>query len=91
MPLQLKFGQMIKKRRSFTLSSSGIYHFFSFSLTPSIFKHGNNLNFSNSLHGLVRGDNMELGRDSDTGGQVHNKITFPSNTKLSVLVPVFLP
>ncbi|CAK7328425.1 unnamed protein product [Dovyalis caffra] len=23
-----------------------------------------------SLHGLVRGDNMELGRDSDTGGQV---------------------
>jgi hypothetical protein len=26
--------------------------------------------FMNSLHGLVRGDNMELGRDSDTGGQV---------------------
>ncbi|KAG0501514.1 hypothetical protein HPP92_001586 [Vanilla planifolia] len=24
----------------------------------------------NSLHGLVRGENMELGRDSDTGGQV---------------------
>lgn len=23
-----------------------------------------------SLHGLVRGDRMELGRDSDTGGQV---------------------
>ena len=23
-----------------------------------------------SLHGLVRGDDMELGRDSDTGGQV---------------------
>ncbi|XAR48833.1 Sucrose-phosphate synthase [Bertholletia excelsa] len=23
-----------------------------------------------SLHGLVRGDNMELGRDSDTGGQI---------------------
>lgn len=22
------------------------------------------------MHGLVRGDNMELGRDSDTGGQV---------------------
>jgi hypothetical protein len=22
------------------------------------------------LHGLVRGENMELGRDSDTGGQV---------------------
>lgn len=26
--------------------------------------------FACSLHGLVRGDNMELGRDSDTGGQV---------------------
>lgn len=24
-----------------------------------------------SLHGLVRGENMELGSDSDTGGQVH--------------------
>ena len=24
----------------------------------------------NSLHGLIRGENMELGRDSDTGGQV---------------------
>ncbi|KAG6428161.1 hypothetical protein SASPL_112410 [Salvia splendens] len=23
-----------------------------------------------SLHGLIRGDNMELGRDSDTGGQI---------------------
>lgn len=23
-----------------------------------------------SLHGLIRGENMELGRDSDTGGQV---------------------
>ena len=23
-----------------------------------------------SMHGLVRGENMELGRDSDTGGQV---------------------
>lgn len=23
-----------------------------------------------SIHGLVRGENMELGRDSDTGGQV---------------------
>jgi hypothetical protein len=22
------------------------------------------------MHGLVRGENMELGRDSDTGGQV---------------------
>lgn len=28
-----------------------------------------------SLHGLVRGENMELGRDSDTGGQV----VFPRN------------
>lgn len=24
-----------------------------------------------SLHGLIRGENMELGRDSDTGGQVN--------------------
>lgn len=24
-----------------------------------------------SVHGLVRGENMELGRDSDTGGQVN--------------------
>jgi hypothetical protein len=24
-----------------------------------------------SIHGLVRGENMELGRDSDTGGQVN--------------------
>jgi sucrose-phosphate synthase len=32
----------------------------------------NNLGFASrcSLHGLVRGENMELGRDSDTGGQV---------------------
>lgn len=28
------------------------------------------LMLSCSIHGLVRGDNMELGRDSDTGGQV---------------------
>lgn len=28
-----------------------------------------------SLHGLVRGDNMELGRDSDTGGQVQTNVT----------------
>lgn len=28
-----------------------------------------------SLHGLVRGDNMELGRDSDTGGQVLLNLT----------------
>jgi hypothetical protein len=29
-----------------------------------------NLCYMCSLHGLVRGENMELGRDSDTGGQV---------------------
>lgn len=28
-----------------------------------------------SLHGLVRGENMELGRDSDTGGQVLHILT----------------
>lgn len=28
-----------------------------------------------SLHGLVRGENMELGRDSDTGGQVVYHVT----------------
>lgn len=28
-----------------------------------------------SLHGLVRGENMELGRDSDTGGQVFDILT----------------
>lgn len=32
--------------------------------------HFKNLLKLPSLHGLVRGDNMELGRDSDTGGQV---------------------
>jgi hypothetical protein len=26
-----------------------------------------------SLHGLVRGDRMELGRDPDTGGQVREE------------------
>lgn len=26
--------------------------------------------FACSIHGLIRGENMELGRDSDTGGQV---------------------
>lgn len=34
-----------------------------------------------SLHGLIRGENMELGRDSDTGGQVDsgsNSLRFPS-------------
>lgn len=31
--------------------------------------------FSNcSMHGLVRGENMELGRDSDTGGQVFSHL-----------------
>ncbi|KAK9043980.1 hypothetical protein V6N11_072303 [Hibiscus sabdariffa] len=30
----------------------------------------NQLKEKNSLHGLIRGENMELGRDSDTGGQV---------------------
>lgn len=29
-----------------------------------------NKQFLYSLHGLIRGENMELGRDSDTGGQV---------------------
>lgn len=29
-----------------------------------------------SAHGLVRGDNMELGRDSDTGGQVKYVVEF---------------
>ncbi|KAJ7541756.1 hypothetical protein O6H91_10G074800 [Diphasiastrum complanatum] len=29
-----------------------------------------------SVHGLVRGDNMELGRDSDTGGQVKYVVEF---------------
>lgn len=30
-----------------------------------------------SLHGLVRGENMELGCDSDTGGQVPCFPSFP--------------
>lgn len=29
-----------------------------------------NKKYPYSLHGLIRGENMELGRDSDTGGQV---------------------
>jgi hypothetical protein len=29
------------------------------------------LHSSFAVHGLVRGENMELGRDSDTGGQVN--------------------
>jgi hypothetical protein len=36
-----------------------------------------------SLHGLVRGENMELGRDSDTGGQVLWGTTFSKNEKRS--------
>jgi len=39
-----------------------------------------------SLHGLVRGENMELGRDSDTGGQV--KLT---NCSPSFVLGVFMP
>lgn len=34
-----------------------------------------------SIHGLIRGENMELGRDSDTGGQVHMDMCF-------ILVPL---
>nr|CAB3468528.1 unnamed protein product [Digitaria exilis] len=30
-----------------------------------------------SLHGLIRGENMELGRDSDTGGQIMRFFTNP--------------
>ena len=29
-----------------------------------------------SIHGLIRGENMELGRDSDTGGQVQFILVF---------------
>lgn len=34
-----------------------------------------------SLHGLVRGENMELGSDSDTGGQVtlYSKLSISFN------------
>ncbi|KAG0560445.1 hypothetical protein M758_10G176100 [Ceratodon purpureus] len=35
-----------------------------------------------SLHGLVRGDNMELGRDSDTGGQVKYVVEFARSLAL---------
>lgn len=31
-----------------------------------------------SIHGLIRGENMELGRDSDTGGQVHKEFHLSS-------------
>jgi len=36
-----------------------------------------------SIHGLIRGENMELGRDSDTGGQV---LTITSFSYLHVSV-----
>lgn len=35
-----------------------------------------NFTSSCSLHGLIRGENMELGRDSDTGGQVASFVKF---------------
>jgi len=38
-----------------------------------------------SLHGIVRGENMELGRDSDTGGQVLHILTH-LNHKLEQLL-----
>lgn len=40
-----------------------------------------------SLHGLVRGENMELGSDSDTGGQVtlYSKLSISSNLEPPVL------
>lgn len=44
------------------------------------------MNYLCSLHGLIRGENMELGRDSDTGGQV--KVTnncFHFNTSIDVV------
>lgn len=43
-------------------------------LTMLVTEWGTSFNLSiflTSLHGLVRGENMELGRDSDTGGQVN--------------------
>jgi hypothetical protein len=38
-----------------------------------------------SIHGLIRGENMELGRDSDTGGQVTSQIFTLNNTYRSIL------
>lgn len=36
------------------------------------------------MHGLVRGENMELGRDSDTGGQVKlAKLNYKFSPKLN--------
>lgn len=43
-----------------------IFHMYKFHTSFS----RSNLAVMFSLHGLVRGENMELGRDSDTGGQV---------------------
>jgi hypothetical protein len=43
-----------------------------------------------SLHGLVRGENMELGRDSDTGGQVLWGTTF-SKMKKEVIMQLISP
>jgi hypothetical protein len=39
-----------------------------------------------SIHGLIRGENMELGRDSDTGGQVQFILGFLP-TCFSMFVP----
>lgn len=40
------------------------------------------------MHGLVRGENMELGRDSDTGGQVfgHLLVDFVVKLKLYTML-----
>lgn len=38
-----------------------------------------------SIHGLIRGENMELGRDSDTGGQVISQNLTSNDTHLSIL------
>jgi sucrose-phosphate synthase len=34
-----------------------------------------------SIHGLVRGENMELGRDSDTGGQVGRCVVYQGQVR----------
>lgn len=36
------------------------------------------------MHGLVRGENMELGRDSDTGGQVFSHLLVDFFVKLKL-------
>lgn len=46
-----------------------------------------NFTSSCSLHGLIRGENMELGRDSDTGGQVASFVKF----LLTWLLTCYLP